>query len=224
MNKPLFAALGGLIVLGIIFVGFLISTGSEKGTTMNTTPDPSEQLLGSSNSAKPKQYNKAPAMAIDIKKSYSALMHTSKGDITLELFADEVPQTVNNFVFLSRESFYNNTKFHRIMKGFMIQGGDPRGNGTGGPGYKFPDEPITHEYTRGTIAMANSGPDTNGSQFFIMHADYDLPKNYVIFGMVVNGLEIVDAIANTPVGSNAFGEPSEPKEDVTIASVEIMEK
>ena len=106
----------------------------------------------------------------------------------------------------------------------MIQGGDPKGDGTGGPGYKFADEPFEGEYTRGTIAMANAGPNTNGSQFFIMHKDYDLPKNYVIFGKVSKGMEVVDKIAEAPVKQNSMGENSTPVNPVSINSVEIIEK
>jgi len=122
-------------------------------------------------------------------KGYTAVLHTTAGDITIEFNKDQTPKTVKNFVDLAKGNKYNNTIFHRAIKGFMIQGGDVENlNGMGGPGYKFADEPFTGEYLRGTVAMANSGPNTNGSQFFIMHADYPLPKNYVIFGKVTSGL------------------------------------
>jgi cyclophilin family peptidyl-prolyl cis-trans isomerase len=144
------------------------------------------------------------------------------------LFAKETPVTVNNFVFLSREGFYANTLFHRVMKGFMIQGGDPKGNGTGGPGYSFADEKVTREYTRGTIAMANSGPNTNGSQFFIMHATYPLPKQYVIFGAIdpsdSASLATLDAIANSPVTDNGMGEDSKPVTPPVLQSIQIKEE
>jgi len=172
-------------------------------------------------SSKP-MYQNPPAMTIDPEKSYQATLKTSAGDIVVELNAKATPQTVNNFVFLAREKFYDNTIFHRTIKGFMIQGGDPRGDGTGNPGYKFADEPFTGEYTRGTLAMANSGPDTNGSQFFIMHADTALPKNYVIFGKVISGLEAVDKIATAP--TKPSGEGSSPVTPVTIQSVEVAEE
>lgn len=169
-------------------------------------------------------YKEAPAMEIDAeKKLYKAVLVTSKGDITIELAAKETPITVNNFVFLSRKNFYNNTPFHRVIKDFMIQGGDPTGTGAGGPGYKFNDEPFSGEYKRGTVAMANSGPNTNGSQFFIMHKDTALPKNYVIFGQVTEGMETVDAIATAPVSPGASGENSSPVELVYIKSVTIQE-
>jgi len=164
-------------------------------------------------------------MIIDQEKSYTAVFQTSVGNITVELNADKTPITVNNFVTLAKKGFYNNTIFHRVIRGFMIQGGDPDGDGTGGPGYKFDDEAFEGGYTRGTVAMANSGPNTNGSQFFIMHADYALPKNYVIFGKVTEGIETVDKIANAQVKTNPYsGEASVPVVPVAIKSIEIVEK
>jgi cyclophilin family peptidyl-prolyl cis-trans isomerase len=169
-----------------------------------------------------KQYPQAPAMAIDPAKRYTATLATEKGTITIDLVAGMTPKTVNNFVFLAREGFYDGVVFHRTIPGFMIQGGDPDGTGAGGPGYRFADEPFTGEYTRGTIAMANAGPDTNGSQFFIMHADYALPPNYVIFGKVTQGLEVVDAIATAPTLPG--GEGSKPVAPIKILSVTITEE
>jgi len=162
---------------------------------------------------------KAPKMSIDTKKTYTATLKTSEGDIVIELNAKETPVTVNNFVTLARKKFYNNTIFHRVIKDFMIQGGDPDGTGRGGPGYRFDDEPFTGEYTRGTVAMANAGPNTNGSQFFIMHKDYSLPKNYVIFGKTTSGLDVVDKIAEAQTGSE-----DRPVRPVTIQAIEITEK
>jgi cyclophilin family peptidyl-prolyl cis-trans isomerase len=121
---------------------------------------------------------------------------TAKGDIVFELFADTAPKTVSNFVYLTNKGYYGGLAFHRREEGFVIQGGDPKGNGSGGPGYTFEDElDDGYKYDRGIVAMANRGPDTNGSQFFIMLADYPLPKNYTIFGRVVEGMEVVDEIA-----------------------------
>lgn len=165
-----------------------------------------------------------PIMIIDANKTYTAKMKTSAGNIEISLNAAATPVTVNNFVFLSQKNFYDNVIFHRTLKGFMIQGGDPTGTGAGGPGYQFNDEPFTGEYTRGTLAMANAGPNTNGSQFFIMHADYPLPPNYVIFGKVTKGLDVVDKIAEAPVTMSSSGENSQPVNPVKILSVEIMEK
>jgi cyclophilin family peptidyl-prolyl cis-trans isomerase len=165
---------------------------------------------------------KAPKLMIDTNKKYSAVLNTEKGNIKIDFTSSKTPITVNNFITLAKKGFYNNTVFHRIIKGFMIQGGDPSGNGTGGPGYKFDDEPFTGEYTRGTVAMANAGPNTNGSQFFIMHADNPLPKNYVIFGKVVSGMDTVDAIAESAV--QPYGEKSTPVVPVKILSVTVQEK
>lgn len=171
-----------------------------------------------------KTYASAPVMQINVNKTYTATMETSKGNMTFKLFASENPITVNNFIFLSKENFYNGTKFHRIMKNFMIQGGDPKGTGTGGPGYKFDNEPITRDYKKGTIAMANSGPNTNGSQFFIMTVDYPLSKDYVIFGELIAGEDVLDTIAKTPVKASSTGEMSVPTENVVINKVEITEE
>ena len=165
-----------------------------------------------------------PEMTINPKKLYTAILHTDKGDIEITLNAKETPITTNNFVSLARSGFYNSTPFHRVIRGFMIQGGDPKGDGTGGPGYKFNDEPITGAYLRGTVAMANAGPNTNGSQFFIMHADYPLPKNYVIFGSVTKGMEVVDAIAIAPVTQSPSGEQSQPVTPVRVMTASIVEK
>ncbi|MFZ2025296.1 MAG: peptidylprolyl isomerase [Microgenomates group bacterium] len=166
---------------------------------------------------------KGPAtMEIDTKKAYDAVLKTNLGDITVALNASATPITVNNFVTLARKNFYDSTIFHRIIKGFMIQGGDPNGTGTGGPGYQFDDEPFIGEYTKGTIAMANAGPNTNGSQFFIMHADYPLPKNYVIFGHVTSGMEVVDKIATA--ATKPGGEGSTPVNPTIVSTIEIIEK
>jgi cyclophilin family peptidyl-prolyl cis-trans isomerase len=165
------------------------------------------------------QYQSQPEFTIDAAKSYTATLHTTHGDVTLTLDAERSPLTVNNFVFLARDGFYDGVIFHRVISGFMVQGGDPTGTGTGGPGYKFRDETDgPGSYTRGTLAMANSGPNTNGSQFFICHADAGLPHSYTIFGSVSEGLEAVDSIASTKVVADR------PVEDVTISSVTITEE
>jgi len=181
------------------------------------------QYSAATNSTNQKESNMTkPTMQIDQTKKYQAILKTDKGNIVIDLFADKTPITVNNFVYLTRENFYTNTIFHRTIPGFMIQGGDPTGTGRGGPGYKFEDESFSGEYSRGTIAMANAGPNTNGSQFFIMHQDTDLPLNYVIFGKVIEGLDVVDAIATAP--TNPGGEGSTPVNPVKIESVEINEQ
>ena len=132
---------------------------------------------------------------------------TNLGTIKIELYEKDAPVTVANFLKLVGEGFYDNLTFHRVIKGFMIQGGDPNGDGTGGPGYTFKDElnpeaeSYKSGYKRGVLAMANAGPNTNGSQFFIMHQDYPLPHNYTIFGKVIEGQEVVDKIATSPTGA-----------------------
>lgn len=137
-------------------------------------------------------------------EAHRVTIQTNKGQIVIETYDADAPNTVANFVKLANEKFYDGVIFHRVIRGFMIQGGDPTGTGTGGPGYRFDDElnPATESYRngykRGVVAMANAGPNTNGSQFFIMHQDYPLPNNYTIFGHVVEGIEVVDAIANAP--------------------------
>ena len=165
-----------------------------------------------------KSYASPPAMIIDPSKNYTATIKTSAGTMTAELFPGDAPKTVNNFVFLAREGFYEGVIFHRVIPGFMIQGGDPTGTGSGGPGYKFADERVSKPYSRGTLAMANAGPNTNGSQFFVMHADYGLPPSYTIFGKLTSGEEVVDAIATAPKGNH-----DRPRDPVTISSVAIEE-
>jgi cyclophilin family peptidyl-prolyl cis-trans isomerase len=167
------------------------------------------------------QWNSPPELAIDPSASYTATIRTNRGDITATLYADEAPNTVNNFVFLARQGFYDGVIFHRVIEGFMIQGGDPTGTGTGGPGYRFADElgaSRSRGYKMGTLAMANAGPNTNGSQFFIMHVDYGLPPQYAVFGKTTGGLDVVDEIARTATDGR-----DRPLEDVVIQTVEIAE-
>ena len=168
-----------------------------------------------------KTYTSTPEMSIDVNSTYTAELETSLGNIVIELFTDTSPITVNNFVNLSNDGYYNDVIFHRVIKGFMIQGGDPSGTGHGDmgkyPGYDFEDEldnPMNYE--KGIVAMANRGPNTNGSQFFIMHEDYPLPYQYTIFGKVLSGLDVVDAIGNVQTGEN-----DKPNEDVVILNIQI---
>jgi len=156
-------------------------------------------------------------------KKYQAVIHTNYGDMRIDLYADKTPLTVLNFVSLAKSNFYNNTIFHRVIKGFMIQGGDPGGDGTGGPGYTFEDEPFEGNYDRGVLAMANRGPDTNGSQFFIMHQNYNLPKDYVIFGKLTEGFDVLDKIADVSVIAGPSGENSMPVDSIIVNSIEIIE-
>jgi peptidyl-prolyl cis-trans isomerase B (cyclophilin B) len=145
-----------------------------------------------------KEYSAAPKMQIDAEKKYSATLETSRGNITVDLFPKDAPNTVNNFVFLAREGFYDGTKFHRVIDDFMVQGGDPTGTGRGGPGYRFNDELTPGKYRkhqRGSLSMANAGPNTNGSQFFITHVVTDwLDGKHTVFGQVTSGQDVVDQV------------------------------
>lgn len=192
-----------------------VTTTEEEEPIKNTLPEDKATDLS--------KY-KTPIMIIDQNKTYTAKMKTTAGEMDIELNAKATPITANNFVFLSKKNFYDNVIFHRVIKGFMIQGGDPTGTGSGGPGYQFDDEPFKGEYVKGTIAMANSGPNTNGSQFFIMHDDYPLPPQYIIFGKVIKGLGVVDKIAEAPTTLGGDGAMSKPVNPVKILSVEIIEK
>jgi len=170
-----------------------------------------------------KVYTSVPEMNIDLNKKYTAVMKTNMGDISIEFFTNDAPLTVNNFINLSKDGYYNEVIFHRVINGFMIQGGDPSGTGHGEmgkyPGYKFEDELNNKQpYEKGILAMANAGPNTNGSQFFIMHVDYPLPYQYTIFGKVTDGLDIVDKIASVETA-----EGDRPVSDVVIESIEIKE-
>lgn len=210
-----------LIVVAALGIGlvYTLNWGTSKNKPDNSWPD----LNTLANSTQDKKTN-TPHMTIQEEKNYIAKLKTTAGEIDIELNSKDTPITVNNFISLAKNNFYNETIFHRVIEGFMIQGGDPKGDGTGGPGYSFADEPIKGEYSRGTVAMANSGPDTNGSQFFIMHEDNALPKNYVIFGQVTKGLDVVDKIASAPVTTNSSGENSKPITPVVVNSVEITEE
>lgn len=208
-----------ILIVFIAIVGVIFFTKENPQTKSDTITTEDISMKKIKTESKPTQ-----ALQIDKSKKYTAILKTDIGNITISLSADKTPVTVNNFVSLAKKGFYDNTIFHRIIKGFMIQGGDPKGDGSGGPGYQFADEPFEGEYTRGTVAMANAGPNTNGNQFFIMHADYALPRNYVIFGKVTSGLEIVDAIAEAPVKVSSSGEMSSPVTPVKVLSIDIKEK
>jgi cyclophilin family peptidyl-prolyl cis-trans isomerase len=150
-----------------------------------------------------KRYSSPPDLTIDLDTAYSATLHTTLGDISIEFFAPDAPLAVNNFLFLAGQGFYDGVIFHRIVPGFVIQGGDPGGDGRGGPGYSFRDElDSDHGYSRGTLAMANAGPNTNGSQFFICLDDVGLPNAYTIFGKVTEGMDVVDRIAALDTDGN----------------------
>ena len=206
------------LILSMLLFIFCGEDASEE-TTVEATIETTEEIEMTYD----KTYSAPPAMNINENGNYSAVIETSLGSIEIELFSDIAPITVNNFVNLSKDGYYDNVIFHRVIKGFMIQGGDPSGTGHGEmgkyPGYEFQDElnnPM--QYEKGIVAMANRGPNTNGSQFFIMHVDYPLPYDYTIFGKVSNGIDVVDAIANVQTG-----DMDKPVDDVVINSVDIKE-
>ena len=206
------------LILSMLLFIFCGEDASEE-TTVEATIEITEEIEMTYD----KTYSAPPAMNINENGNYSAVIETSLGSIEIELFTDIAPITVNNFVNLSKDGYYDNVIFHRVIKGFMIQGGDPSGTGHGEmgkyPGYEFQDElnnPM--QYEKGIVAMANRGPNTNGSQFFIMHVDYPLPYDYTIFGKVSNGIDVVDAIANVQTG-----DMDKPVDDVVINSVDIKE-
>ena len=167
-----------------------------------------------------KQYPAPPPMAIDMNKTYAARLETSRGAIVCDLFARYALVTVNNFVFLAREGFYDGLTFHRVIPDFMIQGGDPNGDGTGGPGYTFEDEFNEHPVVRGALAMANAGPNTNGSQFFIVTKEAApwLDGKHTVFGRVTQGMEVVDEISTLPRDAG-----DRPREEARIERAEILD-
>ena len=200
-----------------IFLVFIYCGTNETDLEIDNTPMEEEIM------AYDKTYKNPPEFSIDVNKSYSAEINTTSGLMTVELFTDIAPNTVNNFVALSEDGYYNNIIFHRVIKDFMIQGGDPSGTGHGEmgkyPGYEFEDElnnPMPYE--KGILAMANRGPNTNGSQFFIMHTDYPLPYQYTIFGKVTQGLDVIDQIAMVETDAS-----DKPLSDVIINSITIKD-
>ncbi|TVX99667.1 peptidylprolyl isomerase [Paenibacillus cremeus] len=239
MNASVLTKSAGWLAAAALFASLLTGCGTKQTPAPSgqqaapqNTSQPAGQTTGQTNAgtgqATKKTWSSPPQMTIDPNKSYKATVTTSKGTFTIELYAKDAPKTVNNFVFLSKEGFYNNVTFHRIIQSFMIQTGDPQGNGTGGPGYKFEDEKTSYKYEPGIVAMANSGPNTNGSQFFICTGEdsKNLNKmpNYTIFGKVTEGMDVVSKIAATPVKQGNEPTPSLPTEKVTINSVAISEK
>jgi cyclophilin family peptidyl-prolyl cis-trans isomerase len=173
------------------------------------------------------QWESEPEMVIDENAAYTAVIATNKGEMTFELDTEAAPVTVNNFICLATNGFYDVTPFHRVIAGFMVQAGDPTGTGAGGPGYRFADELPGDEldYVKGTLAMANAGEDTQGSQFFIVHDQLgdDFPRNYTIFGQMIDGEGVLDDIADSAVVPSQQGEPSRPVEFLVITGVTILE-
>ncbi len=217
-------------IIYIAIVVVLLSSCTAKKQTQplqKQTPTPTpEQLQKASPSPLPSENTASPSLnVLSLQKDLNmkkATLDTNFGKIVIEFYNDDAPKTADNFKKLASEGFYNKVIFHRVINGFMVQGGDPTGTGTGGPGYKFDDE-IKKEsalyktgYKKGIVAMANSGPNTNGSQFFIMHKDYPLPPSYTIFAKVTEGQDVVDKIATTPTDSS-----DKPQKPVQINSIEL---
>jgi len=196
-----------IITIGIVFlIGAVViwlavtsQQANQIGSTTSTTGDPTPELVGT------KQYSSAPPMLIDTTKQYLATIKMAKGgEFVIQLLPNKAPITVNSFVFLTRQGYFNGVTFHRVLEGFMAQGGDPTGTGSGGPGYKFVNEANDLTFNKpGVVAMANAGRDTNGSQFFIMLGPYGLSENdYTIFGQVINGMDVVNAITRRDPSKN----------------------
>lgn len=207
MKKTLISVV--VFVLVIILISFLWPRTEEKTANQGVSEELLSNNLNMSESNKP--VTQAPPVApssVRPNGSNQVTINTNLGDITFETYDYDAPLAVENFLNLARAGFYDGLIFHRVISGFMIQGGDPKGNGTGDPGYVFADElnPATESYKtgykKGAVAMANRGPNTNGSQFFIMLEDYDLPNRYTIFGQVIKGQEIVDKIGKLQTGAN----------------------
>ncbi|HPL92979.1 MAG TPA: peptidylprolyl isomerase [bacterium] len=235
MSKPILITLALIVIIGLGVLATLLlrnepSAGNvtETQTTTGTTKINNEQPIPPVEKFEPTTekpfINETSSTDINFinKTSNMITIETNHGTIVFETYNQDAPNTVANFIKLASNGFYDNLTFHRVIPGFMIQGGDPNGNGTGGPGYQFADElnPNTPSYKegykKGVVAMANAGPNTNGSQFFIMTADYPLPHDYTIFGKVVSGQDVVDAIANVPTGRN-----DRPVEPVVMKTVKV---
>lgn len=199
--------------------GAMMSAQAPLGTPTATSCWTDEQRVTEGEDM-PTQNSAPPAMRIDPAKTYTGTIETNKGPIEIELYPEDAPQTVNNFVCLAEDGYFDATPFHRIVKGFVIQGGDPTGTGTGGPGYRFNDEPVKKDYERGILAMANAGPNTNGSQFFLISgpSGVRLPPQYNHFGKITEGLDILDRMEKV-----ATGPGDRPREDVVINRVTITE-
>ncbi len=221
-QKQIIISVVAIIVIGLAWFGLDHSSGYPKG------PDDlsSQQTMTASTTVATSTITTTTNQSDSTIKNFmhTITIETTKGTIVLETYDADAPKTVANFISLANKGFYNGLIFHRVISGFMIQGGDPTGTGMGGPGYKFADElnPNTDSYkagyVRGTVAMANSGPDTNGSQFFIMHQNYPLPNKYSIFAKVVSGMDVVDAIATAPKNSS-----DKPLQDIKMTKVTVSD-
>ena len=182
-----------IIIISTLLIMVLSITGCSNDTNRNTTENNNQNNQEDSMS----QYQFPGVLPDEQINNKKAVINTNKGDIEIELYADKAPKTVSNFIYLAQNGFYNGLTFHRVEPGFVIQGGDPSGNGTGGPGYQFEDETVQGEYVKGAVAMANSGVNTNGSQFFVCLDDLSsgLPKQYNLFGQVTKGMDVVEKIS-----------------------------
>ena len=219
-----------LLLAATLAVGCGDDSGSDdaKGGGADPSAERDEESSDDEVAARDGMYDEAPTERLDPKKTYVVTMETSKGSFDVLVDPKAAPIAASNFVFLVKEGFYDGTVFHRVIKDFMIQGGDPLGTGTGGPGYTIKDEPVKGKYVNGAIAMARTpAPDSAGSQFFIVHGDNgdaSLDRSYVIFGKVDEaGLDVVDAIANVEVETSDSGEPSQPVEEVRLISATLKE-
>lgn len=219
MNKNLYFS--AVVVLAVITaIYFMWPKSQDVLTKTDSFATSTSQTINNSDTVVQNPINSS----IKQNKMHKVTLETSKGTIVFETYDADAPKTVENFIKLATKNYYNGVIFHRVIKGFMIQGGDPTGTGMGGPGYTFEDElnPSTESYKagykRGVVAMANAGPNTNGSQFFIMHKDNPLPNNYTIFGNVISGIEVVDAIA-----TSATDPKDKPLEKITINKVTVAE-
>jgi cyclophilin family peptidyl-prolyl cis-trans isomerase len=228
MKKLILATLTLLTIIGLAYLGSILLKADKTETPLEKSIPPVEKPIppvekSIQTSEKPLLTETSLANTTLINKTTNMItLETNHGTIVFETYNQDAPNTVANFVKLAQSGYYDELTFHRVIPGFMIQGGDPNGNGTGGPGYQFADElnPTTDSYKagykKGVVAMANAGPNTNGSQFFIMTADYPLPNDYTIFGKVVSGQEVVDKIANVPKDRN-----DRPVEPVIMKKVSV---
>jgi len=187
-------------ISGIVLVLTILSGASCSEPTPKPVPAPAPAPAPTPTPApapevKPMEWDSPPQMIIDVSRQYTAVIETEKGNLVLELFARDVPKTVNNFVFLAKEGYYDGTTFHRVIPGFMVQGGDQTGTGRGGPGYRFEDEFTGHRHVTGALSMANSGPNTNGSQFFICYSlQRGLDGKHSVFGQLIEGMDVLESL------------------------------
>ena len=206
-----------LLAIGLLLIALAACGEAEPAAEASDTPE-----------GDVKQYSAHPGTVIEAGKSYSAVVKTNLGDMTFDLLADESPLAVNSFVFLAREGYFDGVIFHRIIPGFMGQSGDPTGTGGGGPGYKYDIETPSGPYIRGSLAMANAGPGTNGSQFFIVFDSLTelgrLSPDYSLFGQMSDGEPALKALESVPVTAKPSGERSQPLEEVRISTIEIIER